>query len=466
MHQPSLLPFDSQRAADIDHIHLATAIYTAPPEVEALLDQLDWPACGGRLLDPGAGDGVILSAALARLDLPADHIAATDRVRGYEFHPGAAQSARAAVSSHLRQRGWTSGPAAAAAERIVEQRDFLLSPLVVGSCQVIAMNPPFLRRVGLPAAYRAAFDQATPAHAQADLLFAYLQKAADLLPVDGAIGLIASDRFLLNQNSAALRARLGQRFRVRSLRRLDAASAFYRPKLRRAGTPPRIQPVSMVLDPHGRGLPLTRAPFALEATTPIDGVPLANLARIQLAPWLGPAGIFVIADRDQLPEADLVPAVGPDDIHPHQDELGPIRRWAIRTAPDRPPAASVLTHLERELPRMPSRGRRKTRWLPPESFAHRLPLAVDAVLVPRIARRLRAIPLPAGTLPLDHGLVVASGLPPATFQAWFSDPRIAAQAEALAPRLENSFFSYTATLLRQLIVPLDLLPPDALRASR
>ena len=38
--------------------------------------------------------------------------------------------------------------------------------------------------------------------------------------------------------------------------------------------------------------------------------------------------------------------------------------------------------------------------------------AVDVVLVPRIARRLRAIRLPAGHLPTDHHFIVISVLDP------------------------------------------------------
>ena len=63
-----------QRHLDIAAIHQATGIYTAVPEIEALLDRLGWPAQGDRLLDPGAGNGGFLVAALARLDLAADDI--------------------------------------------------------------------------------------------------------------------------------------------------------------------------------------------------------------------------------------------------------------------------------------------------------------------------------------------------------------------------------------------------------
>lgn len=453
------LPLFGGRQEAIDVIHRATAIYTVPAEIEALLDRLDWPAVGGRLLDPGAGNGGVLVAALARLPLARDDAAsAAHAVRGYEFHPVAAAAARRRVAEHLQGRGWTTSAAEKAAALMVEERDFLLSPVPVGTFSVIAANPPYWRLANLPADYRVDYELAVPAHAQADLLYAYLQRAADVVAAGGLIGLVTSDRWLLNESSAELRRRLGERYGVRDLRRLDSASAFYRPKSRTRGTPARVHPVSLVLDPSRVGAPLTRAPFPLDGERGGEGVPLAELATIQLAPWLGPDGIFTVSDPARFPGAELVPVLEPEDLDLAAGVARAPRRWAFVTrAAERPPA-SVMAHLERELPRMPPRGRRgATPWLPPETFAHRLPLPMDAVLVPRIAKRLTAIRLAAGVLPVNHNLVVVSGHHPDRVIRWLSDPRVQAQADAISLRLENGYASYTATLLRQLRVPADLL---------
>ena len=100
---------DQQRQFDIAAIHQATGIYTAPPEIEALLTRLNWPAEGLRLLDPGAGNAGVLVAALSRLDLARDDVAeAVNRVKGYEFHDGAVAEARLAVRDHLARRGWSA----------------------------------------------------------------------------------------------------------------------------------------------------------------------------------------------------------------------------------------------------------------------------------------------------------------------------------------------------------------------
>jgi hypothetical protein len=444
------LGFD-QRQFDVAVIHRATGIYTAAPEIEALLDRLNWPAQGHRLLDPGAGNGGFLVASLSRLDLARDDIEhAARRVRGYEFYPGAVAEARRAVHAHLTGCGWSVLASRQAALSIVEDRDYLLSPVPAGLFDVIAANPPYWRLVNLPPGYRTDYEAIVPAHARADLLYAYLQRSADIIAAGGRIGLITADRWLLNTGSGELRRRLGSRYRVTDVCRLDPSSAFYRPKDRRRGTPARVHPVSLILAPSGPGRRLDARPFHLAALPAVDGTPLPAVAEIRLAPWLGPDGIFIVSSRAGLPPDHLVPVAEPEDIA--GEELRPPHKWALVTGHSQPPAA-ILAHLDASLHRMPPRGRRTVRWLPPETFAGRLPLDQDAVLVPRIAKRLKAIPLPAGRLPVNHNLVVVSGFPAPAIIAMLHDPAVQAQAEALALRIENGYRSYTATLLRQLVIP-------------
>ncbi len=452
-----------QRQVDIAAIHQGTGIYTAVPEIEALLDQLDWPARGKRLLDPGAGNGGFLVAALRRLDLGRDDVAeAVRRVHGFEFYREAVADARAAVSQHLRGRGWSAEAARRAASEIVEDRDYLLSEVPAGVWDVIAANPPYWRLANLPTAYRIDYQAAVPAHARTDLLYAYLDRSAGIVTGDGHIGLITADRWLLNAGAAALRRKLGARYSVARVRRLDPASAFYRPKERRKGTVARVHPVSLILTPTGAGRELSEEPFRLAELPDVDGVPLRDIAEIRLAPWLGPDGIFIVGPDSGLPADRLVPVVEPADID--GDTVRPPRKWAVVTDATEPPPA-VLAHLDAALGRMPKGGRRAVRWLPPEPFAGKLPLTRDAVLVPRIARRLTAIRLPAGRLPINHGLVVISGLPADTVLAMLHDPVVQAQADSLALGIDNGYRSYTATLLRQLVIPSNHIPGPAGGAS-
>ena len=448
-----------QRAEAVDAIHRGTAIYTAVPEIEALLDQLDWPVRGSSLLDPGAGNGGFLVAALARLDLARDDAdAAADAVHGYEFHPGAAAAARQSVREHLAGRGWNGGAAQTAATHIVETKDFLLSPVPVGRWDVIAANPPYLRYANLPDEYRPDYDAEVAPHARADLLYAYLQRATDVVAEDGRIGLITADRWLLNAGSAELRRRIGQRWSVHGVRRLESQGAFYRPKARTKGTPARVHPVALVLSADATGRALDASPFPVDAVPDCHGVPLGRIATVRLAPWLGPDGIFVVRSVAGLPPHRLVPCYEPVELI--GEDAPEASRWAILT--DRSePEPEVLAHLDATLQAMPPRGRRAVRWLPPEPFHGRLPLDRDAVVVPRISRTLRTTRLPAGAMTANHNLVVVSSIGPERMRAMLSDPRVAAYADALAHRLEDGYRSYTTTLLRALPIPRDLLDEDA-----
>lgn len=445
-----------QHACDIDQIHRGTAIYTALPEIEALLDLLNWPAEGNRLLDPGAGNGGFVVAALARLQFSLNDIEqAIGRVRGYEFHPGAAKTARTAVTKHLIERGWNAHSANSAADRIIETKDFLLSPVPIDAYDTIAANPPYWRVLAhLPpeSPYRYEYEAKIPAHAKADLLYAYLQRCVDIVRPGGRIGLVTADRWLLNSGSAKLRAKIGERYSILNIKRLQSSSAFYRPKARTRGTPARVHPVSMILTPDNRGRPLTKAPFQIEENPEIEGQPLSEIAKIRLAPWLGPEGIFLVKSQGNLPIERLIPCVEPDDIDPHSDSISGSTRWAILTDTEEP-EPEVIQHLDKTLGAMPKRGMRNPRWLPPETFAGKLPLDEDAVLIPRIAKRLRPILLPAGMMPANHNLVVVSGLPAPQIIEMLNDPIVQQQADVLSLRLENGYRSFTATLLRQLIIP-------------
>jgi hypothetical protein len=290
-------------------------------------------------------------------------------------------------------------------------------------------------------------------------------EVADIVAPGGRIALISADRWLLNSGSRELRERLGRLFRVTDVCRLDPASSFYRAKTRRKGTLPRVHPVSLVLSPGSTGRHLGAEPFRLAALPDVDGVPLPDIAAIRLSPYLGPDGIFLVGSSAKLPREHLVPAIEPEDIN-EDGTLAETRRWAIVTWPGIAPPPEIAAHLRRELPRMSGRGRRGegSWWLPPETFAGKLPLDRDAVLVPRIATHLRAIRLPAGMLPVNRQLVVVSsaGHSPAALAAMLRDPLVRAQADALAPRIDNGYASYTTTLLRQLVIPrhhLDPRPP-------
>lgn len=440
----------------IEAIHDGTAIYTAPPEVEELLNNLEWPRHGGRILDPAAGDGNMVVAAIRRLHPEPGNLAKVARVQGYEFHEESVIEARQRIAHELISFGWDKKQAQQAAQASMHLRDFLIEEMGETFENVIA-NPPYWRRSRLPAGYAEIFDACTPKYAQGDLLHAFLAKIVDVASYGARIGLITSDRWLINSGAGMLREKVGQELKIETVRRLDPKSAFHRPKSKIKNTPPRVHAVAMLLTQKGREL--TRDSFFIDEIPEVEGVPLGDIVSLRLAPWLGPDGMFMVPEGSGIPESSLVPCVEPSDICPRTGDIGPIRRWAIVTGDERP-CDKVIRHLERTLHGMPARGKRKVLWHPPERFDRHLPLKHDAILVPRLAPRLRAISLPAGHLPTNHSLVVASGHAPDNIRKMLEDPRVQAQADAIAAPIESGYRSYTATLLRRLIIPFDLIPQE------
>ena len=392
-------------SGDVQAIHDGTAIYTSQPEIEKLLDQVDWPASGGALLDPGCGNGNMVVTALTRLRPAPGDMASVRRIHGIEFHKPSACEARQRCMAILMECGWNPGSAKTVAEEMITCRDYLQNP-PRDTWDIVLSNPPYWRRARLPAGYRTAFDACVPKYASADMLHAYLAQITHNVAPGGIMALITSDRWLTNSGAARLREHLGADFRVSYIERLDSKSAFHRPKKRIKDSPPRVHAVSMILGSKGRLL--GSEPFVVESLPAVDGVPLPDLVSIRLAPWLGPDGIFLVDAPDRVPGATTVPCVMPKGIDPANDQILEPTRWALVTG-DEKPGSEVIKHLESQMARMPERGRRSQLWQPPERFDHHLPLATEGILVPRIAKTLRAVPLPAGMLPINHSLVVVVG---------------------------------------------------------
>lgn len=452
--------FADARALAIDELHAQTAIYTAQPTVDELLDRCDWPNGADRLVDPSCGDGMFLERALCRLlaAMPGiDARAIGDRLEGWEIHPHAAHQARSRVSATLRANGYPAPVASECARQLVTNADFLTdAPACKPRYQVIAGNPPYLRYVHVPELLRRDYEAAVPDHARADLLHSFLDRCASLLLPGGQIAFVTADRWLFNENAAGLRKALGGRaLGVDHLARLDAATVFYRPKDRRAGTPPRIHPVAVVLSAAG-GAAMTSAPIYPEAANDDAGVSrrLRDIARVELAPLVDKCGVWLIdqVTARRLPPEFLVPAVDTDDIV--DGVLRAPTRFALCTDDDEPPRV-ILEHIAAGWHKLPPRHQRKTRsWLPPETWHKRISLSRSSMLVPRIAKTLKPIRIPPGVLPINHNLslVSSTGGDGRDIEAALMAPAAQAWIEARAPRLENGYLSITTKLLRELPV--------------
>jgi hypothetical protein len=307
--------------------------------------------------------------------------------------------------------------------------------------------------------FRSLYERSLPDYSQGDMLHGFIARCAQALQPDGEIAIVTSDRWLFNENAAKLREVIGARLGIAHLERLDVTSAFYRPKQRKAGTPPRIHPCAVVLRRAELcATSLSRSPIYPGAgEVKISGNKmLGEVATIRLGPYLGPHGIFVVdaATASTLPSELLLPAIDAADIK--GGVLGTPTRFAIRTTREAEPPAVVMAHLDANLHRMPDRGQRKTkRWIPPETF-ERIDLSQPSLLIPRIASTLRPVRLPAGVLPIDHGLsiVTAGEASLEQIEEQLNRPEALAWVKSRAARLEHSFFSLTTRLLRTL--PVDI----------
>lgn len=448
------------RTRAVEKLHAATAIYTREPIARELLEGLAWPRSGGCLVDTSCGDGAFIVAALSRL-LAFGQVDDRDlaaHLSGWEIHPGAAEQARERVARLLVDTGRAPKRAAGIAARVVRCGDFITEGPRRASFDAVVGNPPYLRFLNVPEPLRGEYRGIVPPHARADLLHSFIDRSARLLGERGELAMVTADRWLFNEGAAQLREIVGERFGLARLRRLDPSSSFYRPKQRRAGHPPRIHPVALVMRGSGAGVQAIGRPPIFpghdgRCASFTDGPKLADVAEIRLAPWLGTPGVFLIsADvAARIPIASLVPAVDTDDVI--EGTLRTPTRYAIRTSPGVQPPAAVLSHIDRELHRMCPRGRRRgdNRWLPPETF-HRLDLSQPSLLVPRIAKSIRPVRVPAGVLPVNHNLSIvrAGSMTLEEIEAVLSAPAAIRWARRFAAPLENGYVSITTRLLRQL----------------
>jgi tRNA1(Val) A37 N6-methylase TrmN6 len=466
-----LLALDDARTQAIDALHAATAIYTRSHIVADLMNRIDWPSQSCSVLaDPGCGDGAFLIEALTRLrPTPGDFIAAR-RVLGWEIHPGACTSARNHIADVLQEMGWCPSSAMKAAQECIRNSDFIEQPPAARSITYLVGNPPYTRFGHLPEQFKELYRAITPMDARGDILDMFLNTCSDVMTDEGAIAFVTSDRWLINESTANLRARLGRRNGIAHLQRIDASTAFYRPKFRRAGTPPRIHPVSIVMTASSSETQaMTLAPiYPTDDGAPADAgddtVPLSSIADVRLAPWLGPKGIFWFEASNQaiqtIPERYLVPIIDTSDLPPHEDRLAESTHFAIRTHRDEEPDREVAAHLKAWLHLMPPRGRQTTWWLPPEQLPK--PPEGGCLLIPRIARRLRVVEMKPGLVAISHNFMCTSakpGLSLKALKAILEHPDVQSDVALKAPRLENGYLDVRTGFLRAVRIPRRLLEP-------
>jgi len=453
-------PIDLSQEA-IEELHAATALYTAEPLVDTLLDQLSWPGGGKKLVDPSCGDGMFLLRALERLLTISAPGQFTDfsELQGWEIHEQACCEARARLETRLVAFGMTMQESALVARSMVIHGDFLTGGPETPAYDYVAGNPPYLRWLNVPQLLREKYAGVVPTYASADMLHSFLDRCVKALRPGGQIGLVTADRWLSNANAAVLREEIGKRVSIDLVERVDASTAFYRPKTRKAGTPPRVSPVALILSDRRSkaSIPITREPIYPGADpTQYKGVPLlSELATVRMAPWLGRTGVFVV-DVDVamgLPMESLVPVVDTRDLDGRV--VGQPTHFAIKTMPGQLPAEAIRRHLLVAGAHSSPRAKRVAPWMPPETF-HQWDLDRPSLLIPRVARNPKPIRVPAGRLPVNHNISIVcdSREQLGRIEAWLNTDAAAEWIHQRAPRLENGFYGINATLMRKMPVVL------------
>lgn len=193
----------------IQQLHDRCAVYTSGPTAARLLDLVGWTPEADllrcTLLEPCVGEGAILLEGARRLiacvraqDLDIAKLDLTPRIRGFEFHQGAARSAKISLRRLLIEEnvGWDM--ASALAEAWVSERDFLLeAPLQVSH---VVANPPYVRWAKLPAMLAANYREALPSTAtRGDLSVAFLHRMQEWASDGGSIAALVSDRWMYAQ---------------------------------------------------------------------------------------------------------------------------------------------------------------------------------------------------------------------------------------------------------------------------
>jgi SAM-dependent methyltransferase len=426
-------------------LRTARSAVATPPDLAALLAVLAIPegARPGRVLDPACGDGALLEAAAERLAVALGSRAEAERrLVGVDVDEAAlAKAARRVPAATLRCADALGG--ALDAERF----------------DAILCNPPYAR-----AARRRRREGFELAHGAADLYVHFAERCAGWLARGGRAVLLTSNKWLVADYGAPMRARLAELGLVRVIdlgpvaafpdALVEAAIAVIAPGTRavplyaRLGRDDRTLAFAASRAPEGDhdGFSVRRIEAGRFVTAP--RVALSMVQALRSAPGVRPLGevatirtgaagfdyhAFAASARDGSPrrgEARLLP---PGLLRPFRDAWGTrsVRLWGRRW--------------ERPVLRLAGS---------PLSAEGRAAVAAEKLVVRGVARRLTASHDPGGAAPLVMAHAVLGedpffllGLLNST--AWDLIHRV----ELAAARIPRGSFRYPVAFLRTLPVP-------------
>ena len=166
-----------------------------------------------RILDPACGDGELLIALLESLPCPASRV----HVSGFEKDQTAADQAATRIA----------GQGVASCQ--IDCDDFLQTAGDVcgpNAFDIIIANPPYVRTQVLGAKAARGLAKRHGLSGRVDLYQAFALAMMEVLRPGGALGLLASNRFLTVKSGARLRSRLIQDFEIRDVFDLGDTKLF------------------------------------------------------------------------------------------------------------------------------------------------------------------------------------------------------------------------------------------------
>jgi adenine-specific DNA-methyltransferase len=211
-------------------------VYTKPWVVDLILDFVgyrhDAELTALHAVEPAAGEGAFLGPMVRRLaGSMRRHGRSLDdarsAIRAYEIDSDAADFARQLVVDELVEQGFPRRESIRAAGRWIVQADYLLSPEVDGTADIIVGNPPYIRYDDLADGMFSKYQAVCPTMVgRCDIYVAFIEMAVRQLKPGGRMGFICADRWMRSAYGTELRRFVAKHASVETVIEMHDAPAF------------------------------------------------------------------------------------------------------------------------------------------------------------------------------------------------------------------------------------------------
>ena len=211
-------------------------VYTHREVVELMLDTAGFSSRSNlskvRVLDPAAGDGVFVFAALERMWQSSNHFgwsfesALSTNIKAFEIDPLVAHKLIDKIAEFLKQ--YEVRDPQRVAQQIVIIDDFLTSTVgMLETFDLIIGNPPYIRHEQIPelkkSAYRRLYD--TFSH-RSDIYIGFFEKGLKLLSAEGKLCYICSNRWMKAKYGERLRQLISKDYGLEAIIDIEDDNAF------------------------------------------------------------------------------------------------------------------------------------------------------------------------------------------------------------------------------------------------